>query len=238
MIKKLAFLFLFAVSAELLVACCNCGVSVDKKYTHKSFSLSHLDNSGAEPVLIKLDSIVYPLDSVLDPVSLTMKAVDSVVYMLDSIAKPAFGIRLNMNTELLTVNQFQVPSLFTAPAYAMHCECEPPLKYFPKDSITDLQIFTVYAFDTIHPDSSEITSYFKFYNGNFSEPYRYTTIQKFLASTGRRNYSEQGELINKYDFLLTESPPLSGKGIHKFIVKVYLSDGRKEVVETLPIMLK
>lgn len=133
--KKVIFLLLFPLVAEVVVSCCNCVEPVIQRYTNKTISTSNLNNSGAAP----------------EPTN------------ADTVAKRAFGIRVLLEREKLACLQ-KKPSLFIQSAYAFKCACEPALQYLPKDSIESIHIYTVNGFDNSHAAGADVSDYFKVYS--------------------------------------------------------------------------
>lgn len=132
--KKVIFLLLLPLMAEVVVSCCNCIEPVIQHYTNKTISLSHLDNSGQE----------------------------AIVSASNTVLKSAYGIRLQLIREKLACLQ-QRPSLFLPSAYAMGCHCPPPQQYLAKDSIASITLFTLADFDNDHPAGADLSGYFKVY---------------------------------------------------------------------------
>jgi hypothetical protein len=132
--KKIIFLFLFPLVAEVVVSCCNCLEPVFKHYTNKTLTVSNLDNSGSAPV----------------------------VATSDTIRKTAYGIRMQLVRETVVCNEKPV-SLFIQSAYAFKCGCESPYQILPRDSILSVSIVTLNDFDASHPANSDVTSYFRVY---------------------------------------------------------------------------
>ncbi|NII23795.1 DUF5034 domain-containing protein [Pseudoflavitalea sp. X16] len=133
--KKVIFLLLFPLIAEVVISCCNCMEPVIRRYTNKTISVEHLDNSGSE----------------------------AVVSTSGSVTKKAYGIRLRLIREQLACIQ-QRKSLFIQSAYAYSCGCEPALQFLAKDSITSIKVYTLNDFDGTHPAGSDLSGYFKVYS--------------------------------------------------------------------------
>lgn len=51
-VKKVIFLMIFPIIAQVVVSCCNCMETETKHYSNKSMTLQNLDNSGNQPVVI------------------------------------------------------------------------------------------------------------------------------------------------------------------------------------------
>jgi hypothetical protein len=132
--KRVIFIMLFPLIADLAVSCCNCLEPVIKLYTHKTISVSNLDNSGSQPVISTSNSIL----------------------------KTAYGIRIQLTREKTVCNGKQ-PTLFIQSAYAFDCDCPPVNQLLPKDSVTSIKIFTLNDFDVTHSANADISDYFKVY---------------------------------------------------------------------------
>ncbi|MDF2189553.1 DUF5034 domain-containing protein [Paraflavitalea sp. CAU 1676] len=132
--KKVIFLLLLPLIAEVVVSCCNCVEPVIQRYTNKTISVFNLNNSGAEPQ----------------------------VTTADTVAKRAFGIRVQLEREKMACLQ-KSRSLFIQSAYAFGCRCPPPTQYRPKDSIEAIRILTLNDFDNTHLAGADVSTYFKVY---------------------------------------------------------------------------
>lgn len=133
--KKVIFLLVFPLIAEVMISCCDCIDTVVQNYTNKSISVSNLDNSGKEPVAATANSI----------------------------NKNAYGIRLELTREKLACLEKRY-SFFIQSTYAMSCGCPPPNQFNAKDSITAIKVITLRNFDGTHAAGSEVSNYFKIYN--------------------------------------------------------------------------
>lgn len=76
----------------------------------------------------------------------------------DSFEKMKYGIQIQFDTKESVRTNFQFNGLIPS-AYA--CKCEPE-KYFAKDTLKSIRIFTLRNFNSSHPEGSEISEYFKF----------------------------------------------------------------------------
>jgi hypothetical protein len=132
--KRVIFIMLFPLIADLVVSCCNCLEPVIKLYTHKTILVSNLDNSGSQPVITTSNSVV----------------------------KTGYGIRVQLNREK-TVSNGKQGALFIQSAYAFDCDCPPVNQLLPKDSVTSIKIFTLNDFDATHSANADISDYFKVY---------------------------------------------------------------------------
>lgn len=133
--KKVIFLLLLPLIAEVVISCCNCVAPLTFRYSNKAITAINLDNSGARPEESKADTI----------------------------RKTAFGIRVYLEREQLACLQ-KKPSLFITSAYAYSCRCEPATSYIAKDTIKEVRIITTNAFDNTHPAGSEIGAYFQVFD--------------------------------------------------------------------------
>jgi hypothetical protein len=139
-IKKILFLLLFPVIAELAISCgdCNCEEIVFLKYSNKSISLENIDNSGES----------------------------SVVTSSDSALKTAYGIKLQLTREQTACGK-EHGFVFFPSAYAK-CDCPSPNQFLPKDSITSIKVFSLNAFDSDHGANADVSAYFKAYRSDHS----------------------------------------------------------------------
>jgi hypothetical protein len=131
--KKVIFLLIFPLIAEVVISCCNCIDPVVQHYTNKTISASNLDNTGKEPV----------------------------VSTANSINKNAYGFRLQLTREKLACLEKRYS--FFIQSYAMSCHCPPPTQFMAKDSITSIKVFTIQDFDGTHPAGVDVSDYFKVY---------------------------------------------------------------------------
>ncbi len=132
--KKVIFLLVFPLIAEVMISCCDCIDPVVQHYTNKTISASNLDNTGKEPV----------------------------VSTANSINKNAYGFRLQLTREKLACLEKRY-SFFVQSTYAMSCGCPPPTQFLAKDSITAIQVFTIQDFDGSRLAGADVSDYFKVY---------------------------------------------------------------------------
>ncbi|WP_276481996.1 DUF5034 domain-containing protein [Paraflavitalea pollutisoli] len=133
--KKVIFLLLFPLIAEVVVSCCGCVGTLTFRYSNQSITVRQLDNSGTQPAESQADTV----------------------------RKTAYGVRVFLKRERLACLQKR-PSLFISSAYALSCGCEPASSYLAKDSIQAIHIITTNAFDNTHPAGSDISPYFKVFH--------------------------------------------------------------------------
>lgn len=133
-IRKIIFLLLFPLVAEVVVSCCDCSdyILTQLFYTNKTITVTNLDNGGPE-----IKETVVPV-----------------------VTKTAYGLRAVIQTEKLACIK-TCPSLFIGSAYAFKCGCGPDYQYSPKDTIISIKVFTEKDFDDSHPAGAEISDYFK-----------------------------------------------------------------------------
>lgn len=137
-IKKIIFLLLFPLIANLVVACCDCMEPLIEHYTNRTLTIHNLDNAGNEP------------------------AESTSV----SIKKAAYGIRIKLFREKTACIE-PTKLLFIQSAYAMKkCNCPEPNQFFAKDSITGIKIITLNDFDNGHLANTDISAYFKVYSSH------------------------------------------------------------------------
>lgn len=133
--KKVIFLLVFPLIAEVMISCCDCIDPVVQHYTNKTISVSHIDNSGKEPIVAASNSII----------------------------KSAYGFRLQLTRGKLACLEKRY-SFFIQSTYAMGCRCPPPSQFNAKDSITTIKVLTLQNFDDTHAAGSEVSDYFKIYH--------------------------------------------------------------------------
>jgi hypothetical protein len=129
--NKVLIIFLLFISADVFMACCRCDFSKVGVFYHKSIGLQHLDNSGAQPVLVSTDTL----------------------------NKNAYGLRVKFTRDLVAKasNTF---SLMSSSAYAMKCDCANDY-ITSGDTVSQIQCFTLYDFDANHPANSDISDYWR-----------------------------------------------------------------------------
>lgn len=192
--KKAFYIIGLLLIMDLLSACCNCLEPVFGRYTHLSISLNNLNNAGISPVLTENDTI----------------------------PKQAYGIRINLNAAALACATPK-PAFLVSSSYAFSCKCYPANVLFAKDSMVQLQIFTLNPFDELHPAGAEITEYFK----RFTHP-NYSEISDWVQTKTNTIY-DASNLNSSFDILLMNAPKELTQ--HAFRVRISLSDGR--ILETL-----
>jgi hypothetical protein len=142
------------------------------------------------------------------------------------VPKEAYGIRVAIGRERTALLR---RSLFLPAAYAFSCDCAPPMQILPRDSITAIQVFTLQDFDGSHPAGADISALFKGY-----KPYYFSSIPDYLREWPLVLFNES-ELPATIDLLLMTPPTLNT--VHRFRVRLTLSDGRTLEQETPPIEL-
>lgn len=185
---------------DLISACCNCLEPVFSKYTHQSISLNNLNNAGISPVLTENDTI----------------------------PKQAYGIRINLNATVLACATPK-PAFLLGSSYAFGCRCEPANVFFAKDSLVQIQVFTLNAFDELHPAGAEITEYFK----RFTHP-NFTEISDWVQTKNNTKY-DVSDINSSFDILLITAPKELTQ--HVFKVRISLSDGRVFEATTSSLVL-
>ncbi|HRP90899.1 MAG TPA: DUF5034 domain-containing protein [Edaphocola sp.] len=188
-INKILVVLLFPLIAEVMISCCDCIDSLIGHYTNKTMIVKNLDNSGPNPLTTTTNSV----------------------------PKEAFGIRVQLTRER-TACLAPPQSFFIQSAYATSCKCPPPNQLFAQDSVVTIQIFTLNDFDPNHPANSDVSDYFKVFEGS-----TFSTITDFIKKKKTVLYSDD-ELELDFDVLLMTPPSLNQS--HKFKVKITLSDGR------------
>jgi len=104
------------------------------------------------------------------------------------------------------------------------CKC-----FFAKDSLVQIQVFTLNAFDELHPAGAEITEYFK----RFTHP-NFTEISEWLQTKNNTKY-DVSDLNSSFDILLITAPKELTQ--HVFKVRISLSDGRVFEATTSSLVL-
>lgn len=206
-VKRALYILLTVFAAKVIMACCDCIEPVVKHYTNESVSLTILDNSGERPIETEASTI----------------------------PGTAFGIKVSFSRQLAwSANSLHSP--FTT-SHAFTCDCPPELEILPKDSITDFRVFTVNNFDVEHPAGAEVTDYFRVY-----QFYSFTSISEFIKNGSSYGYGtsrwalySNDELNSSLNLLLMKAPEPTG--MHRFRVRIALSDGRVLEKETREINL-
>lgn len=129
--KKIALIFLIALSTQMIVACCDCPEVYRNQYKFEYLSAFNLDNSEANAVISE-----------------------------SPIPRNAYGIKLQLGLRELSLEDHNNFSLFSQ-ANAMCCLCGSDTTITPRDTITSLTITTTTRFDDNHPEGSDITGLFK-----------------------------------------------------------------------------
>jgi hypothetical protein len=132
MIKKMLFVFGFALISQLIVACvdCNCPDPQTIYFTNKGLSLKNMDKALPSPMLSSAGSI----------------------------ASANYGIRVQVLNDQLTTQKKSIKWGLMQAAYA--CSCDE--NYFiSKESISAIQIFSNSDFDSSHPKGTDLSLYFK-----------------------------------------------------------------------------
>jgi hypothetical protein len=209
-LKKVIAVLFIPTAIQIAIACCDCIVPALKNYSNKSMTVDNLDNSGEKPT----------------------------VTSSSSVSKKAYGIQVNFHREIVAYDQNPLPIFFQT-AYALTCDCPPPLEILARDSIVTLRIFSVYDFDSNHPVNSDISEYFKiFENNSFITINEYVKFRKEYtyrygnSKSGWTLYDES-ELESQITLLLMTAPKININ--NKFKVQIILSDGRMFEQETTEI---
>lgn len=132
---KILLLLLALPLLDVMYACCNCNELLEEKFfVNSGFSIKNIDNSGVEPILSDEQSI----------------------------NKNAFGIRFNVNRQIISsIKGEAYQSLFSQGAYAFSCDCGPDVTYDPVDKVESIKIITINNFNSDKPANSDITEYFR-----------------------------------------------------------------------------
>ncbi len=133
MCRKILFIILLPLIAEVLMACCKCDATIVSYYTHTKISVLNLDNSGAS----------------------------ASVTSASSVLKTAYGIRLKLFREQTACLNPQ-KTFFISTAQAFKCDCGVD-SLLLRDSITAIKVFTMYDFDNNHLANADVSDYFKVY---------------------------------------------------------------------------
>ncbi|TCD12552.1 DUF5034 domain-containing protein [Pedobacter frigidisoli] len=132
MIKKILYVFILALMAQLIVACvnCNCPPIRTIYYTNKGISLKNMDSALPQP-------------------SVTNTGI---------IASTKYGIQIQLLTQQLTLSKPQISWGLMQSAYA--CKC-PEDDFIAKEGILSLKVFSDQDFDSTHPKNTDLSLYFK-----------------------------------------------------------------------------
>jgi hypothetical protein len=206
---KVLVLLSLPFMAQVFAACCECLDTVLKNYSNKIMTVANLDNSGIQPVVTNSSSV----------------------------PKNAYGIKVEIQREIVACAQKQIPTFFSS-AYALSCECPPTLAIAAKDSIVSFKVFSVYDFDDDHPANSDISEFFR-----VTDYDAYATIPQYLSTQSSFRYSRFGyskwtltaedQLNFEITLLLLTAPKINSA--NKFRVDITLSDGRIFEQETIEI---
>jgi len=132
--RKIIFILLFPLVAEVVISCCDCLKPVIHNYSNKTISLNNIDNSGSEPIISSAETIL----------------------------KTAYGIRVQISREKI-VFASRSGSVFIQSACAQDCFCPPEIQFLPQDSVISIRIFAVNDFDLNHLANADISDNFKVY---------------------------------------------------------------------------
>lgn len=160
--KKILLILLFPFMAQALVACCDCPPVINGLFTNQSFTVLHLDNSGALP---------EPPQG-------------------DSVSRSQYAMRLEVATEKTARLWQKRPSFFASANAAFDCFCDDSY-LFAKDSITAIFISSDRDFDAAHPTGSDLSHYFRSYTPDQQQTiteFLQTTRQAFMDQSDRNNY--------------------------------------------------
>jgi hypothetical protein len=196
---KILSLLLLPLIAELFVSCCDCPEVTTEFYSNQFLEIDHLDNSGS----------------------------DAVITNGPSVPKEAYGIQVRLGLEKVACNQ---PSRthFISTSYAFQCDCPPP-ETIARDSVANLEIFTINDFNETHLANTDVSEYFKIFVGS-----TYANIDDIIPNLSRIFYYEFESVVTT-ELLLMTPPTLSET--HSFKVIMTLSDGRTFEATTSPIIL-
>ena len=186
---KFGVIIFIGFSIRLIISCnpCDCPETTTYKYKFDSVKILHIDNSGQTPVVVDTGTI----------------------------PKEAYGLQLECSLSKLA---FHKSSDFTGfnSSYAFECFCPPETQYFAQDTISEIRITSLNAFDNTHPVNSEISDYFKVLTYN-----TYITIQKYIDYPETIYYGEP--YIEIIRIFLMQPPLITGE--HRFKVEIELSGG-------------
>jgi hypothetical protein len=207
---KVLILLVLPFAAQVIVACCGeCLDTILKNYSNKIMTVANLDNSGIQPVVTNSSSV----------------------------SKDAYGIKINIQRELVACAEKSMLTFFSS-AYAWSCQCPPTLAMVAKDSIISFKVFTVYDFDADHPANSDVSEFFRVPEFNV-----YNTIPEYLNFQSRFAYYQYSypkwtlfddEQLDFEITLLLMTPPKI-KTTNQFKIEITLSDGRIFEQETTEI---
>ncbi len=182
---------------DVFIGCCNCKKATTLNYSNSSASVFNLDFTSG------------------------VGATGSN----SPIASTLYGIRFEQNRTLEAYNYSPIPT-FTASTFITSCKCDPPIKYNPLDTIIDFRIFTVNNFDSLHASNSEVTKFFKVFEGKNNPK---SEIDYFIKSFSRLYFDFNGANF-VMDLCLVKQPIVPFK--HQFKVQIKYSDGRIKELKT------
>jgi len=200
MFRKATFLIAAWYSLALIVSgCCNCSPNPARKFRWTSMDLR-------------------PYRYSIDSASVRIQDTSS-----DFVSQNA-AIEVRMTYELIAANHRSFPGIIGC-AYA--CKCDIEQLFIPERRVTNMKIFTLYDYDTGHPEMSDVTGYFKepvyipdtgYVMGQLNPP----------GTTAEINNAS----LNYFVFLVTK--PIIGNE-HQFRIVFSLNDG-SELSDTTALL--
>jgi hypothetical protein len=161
MIRKIFFVFAFAIAAQLISGCvdCNCGPIQTFYTTTKTLLVSNIDSALPEPMI-------------------TNSAV---------IAASKYGFKIQLLSDKVALKNQRVNWGLIQTAYA--CSCAEDI-YKSKEAISTIEIFSNNDFDASHTKNTDISSYFsvKIYNNLITMIEYVKYINKFYQTSSNPFY--------------------------------------------------
>lgn len=137
-----------------------------------------------------------------------------------------FMLRVRLNGELVAANCPSRPG-FVNQAYACSCVED---SYESNSVVSDLKVFTVNPYDSVHAADAEVTEYFKSPHFAFEGADGLGPLDLQLSAKNRYFW----EAGTNYELYLETKPTYTGK--HQFKVIVYFSDSSSYTATTPELM--
>lgn len=205
-LKKVLIVLLMPAVAQIIIACCECGDSVSKNYSHLSMTIAHVDNAGEKPV----------------------------VTTSPTVPKNAYGIKVQLQREIVACNKSALPTFFQS-AYACSCPppltilAKDTITDFRIFSVYDFD-----TNHSSNSDVSEFFKVYNY--GSYTSITGYLGSGNSMGSYYGDSFwtlHNESELELEITLLLMTAPKINST--NKFRVQITLSDGRIIEHETTEI---
>lgn len=138
-----------------------------------------------------------------------------------------YGIRIEFQLDEINMHEARMFSPNVQLFQSAYADCYGTKLYKTEETVAVIRIFTQNDFDADHPAGSDVSRYFGLAS-DYKKP-----MEKYLAEykDQTKNYNE--EILDEVSLLLITAPTKGS--VHKFKVRVILSDGRvleHETIET------